>query len=414
MDPEKTKINPARESTIPALKHHKGRWVAAFVFPVISLIASVITVVSPLLSLDQTQSGNEPLFNLTFKISLVILLCIATWVAADFSVRLSEANRTVDEILASSEMRISSMEENRITNRQQVLKCFHKVIHEARNEWAKVLISAKIGQPVDPLIFTEEIAQGILDGTKNLLHAYFRTNGIELGSDLSGSIKLIVSGKELTRFMKSSDGSEFDISGAHVHGTRERIRQEREYLITFLRDSATRSQHKDREIRQRIYSLTANTAFKNVLGGERPWWACDDIERFKKERPHGEVYENQNEQQSSHYNSARAAAIRFYDSQNHEVFKFGVLCFDSINPGKIELFETHEVREICAFAADLLALILFSVRLYKNAPTQTVRSPGSAERSDEHSSKLTNPVQLGEKIRNPMDDNEHSGTGHAL
>lgn len=179
-------------------------------------------------------------------------------------------------------------------------------------------------------------------GVRESFLQYERARGIEIGDDISVSVKLILKTDEL-----------LSIAGENSLGpdAKKRIEgsQATEWVTTVYRDPYTHRHHWEREKAQRVYDITRNTAFLNIVQHGQPEFVSNDLQAL------GQAYMNENSNWQQQYNATIVVPIGYSGDQEGQSQCWGLLAVDSVNNTKANLFDTDESRYIASHAADLLS-----------------------------------------------------------
>lgn len=192
----------------------------------------------------------------------------------------------------------------------------------------------------------------ITDGVRASFSEYFKSRGINLGNDLSVSVKLIITREEvLDRFHLPQEEE-------------QKIRSQEQWIITVYRDHYTHYNVPSREKALKIYAIDDNTAFHNLVKFQDPVFLNNDLQSL------GTAYKNENVNWRKYYNAAIVVPIR-YRSVDQQYYRcYGALAVDSLNKEKIPDLYNHQNEYILAHAADLLATFFLLLELLEKKPTQ--------------------------------------------
>ncbi len=194
----------------------------------------------------------------------------------------------------------------------------------------------------------------ITENLKTSFSEYFKSRGIDIGNDLSVSVKLIITHKEvLDRFKLSQE-------------EQEKIRSKELWIITIYRDQYTHIHLPVREKGLKIYDIEKNTAFRRLVEDKMPAFCHNDLQSL------GNVYENENKDWRKYYNAALVVPIRYLSADRQRYRCYGALAVDSLNEKKINDLYNHQCEYILAHAADLLATFFLLLEFIEYIPTQVV------------------------------------------
>jgi hypothetical protein len=247
--------------------------------------------------------------------------------------------------LENSNIRLSKQFEN-----------FHGVVHKFRDS---IFIQHKSQIKEDVLVDPQsratfdKICHSVTLDIKEIYAEFLLSKDIDIGDDLSITIKLTVSPCELISIFEAKLGK-LDI------GTKKRIKNGKKWVYTAYRDPLTfeRSQNY-REVAAKHYSISGNTAFAHIYTDKQAVYACDDLKAL------GVSYKNENTDWNKFYNATLLAPIRFNDITSGKCYCFGFIAIDSNNKQKMKLFSYDESRYIIGHSADLLATFFLTLVLMK-------------------------------------------------
>jgi hypothetical protein len=247
--------------------------------------------------------------------------------------------------LESSNIRLSKQFEN-----------FHGVVHKFRDN---IFMRHKSQIKEDVLVDRErrvtfkKICHSITMDIKEIYVEFLLSKGIDIGDDLSVTIKLTVSQNELISILTPILGSKLDSN------LKKRIRKKDKWVYTAYRDPDTFEKPERREVTATCYSIDGNSAFAHIYNEKRAVYACDDLQAL------GVTYKNENPEWKKYYNATLIAPIRFNDNLLGKCYCFGFIAIDSNNKQKMKLFEYDESRYIIGHSADLLATFFLTLILMK-------------------------------------------------
>ena len=228
---------------------------------------------------------------------------------------------------------------------------FHILVHKFRSD----LFLLYLGYVTEDLLVDqktkntfEKICHSVTSDLRAIYKQFLLSKGIDIGDDISISIKLTVSPNIL-----------IDILGGKMDNIKKRnIKKKKRWVITAYRDPHTFEKLRGiREVTQSIYSIEGNTAFDLTYSHKMEIYACDDLVKL------GASYKNENKNWNKYYSSTLVAPIRFINTADERQFCFGFIAIDSINVNKSSLFEYSDARHIIGHAADLLATFFLTLAI---------------------------------------------------
>lgn len=232
------------------------------------------------------------------------------------------------------------------------LKYSHYIVHNYRDELFRHYyqhIKRKHRLTTEDLDVFRKVCSHITDGVRTSLLEYFHARNIaDMGDDVSVSVKLIVPADQVVDW--------FSLSQEEA----EKVKTKEDWIITASRDSYTLNQHPDRELGLSVYDIWENTAFRRVVkDGERCFFH-NELQSL------GTAYENQNRDWKKYYNAAIVVPIRYQRVDRKRYKCYGLLCADSVNDAKRNLYNDKECRHILSHAANLLATFFLNLELIEN------------------------------------------------
>jgi hypothetical protein len=194
----------------------------------------------------------------------------------------------------------------------------------------------------------QNISTFIIDGVRQSLKGYFKSQGMDLGEDIAVTVKLIVPSEELIRM------------GILNEDQKRNVKTQERWVITVFRDTYTyRNHRKERGLNgERIYSIPGNTAFHNIINNKRPYYLNNDLQRESGN------YINENPDWGKYYNSTLVVPISYENSQRNQYIYIGLLAVDSLNKKKYSLFNDKECKQALSHAADLLFIFFLILALF--------------------------------------------------
>ncbi|HLF25515.1 MAG TPA: hypothetical protein VJG32_04210 [Anaerolineae bacterium] len=199
-----------------------------------------------------------------------------------------------------------------------------------------------------------DVCHFVTTGLRSSFKQYFEFRGIEIGEDLSISVKLILPSNKVTELFN------FDAEQKRA------LQAEADSIITVFRDPYTFAHDSRREVGGKVgpmtlYTVKDNTAFQLIVeSGEEQF--------FSNDLKHLPYYRNQNPKWSEHYNATLVVPIEYRDSVTNRKMSFGFLAIDSVNANGLDLYNANECKHILSHAADLLATFFLSLALLKYQP----------------------------------------------
>jgi hypothetical protein len=207
------------------------------------------------------------------------------------------------------------------------------------------------------------ICSDLTQTLKMSLVGYFNSIGIDIGDDIHIAVKMLITPDEAIEMLQG----ETDPSP-------EKLRERNSWIITIYRDHDTYTNHKNREVSSKIYSVEGNTASNDIVNLQKDVFCCDDLHGM------GGGYNNESTDWHNQYNSTLVVPIRYKsEAPNRREHKcYGLLCVDSLNQQKRELYERRECFEIISHAADLLATFFLLVGVTDHQPSDGRSGSGIA------------------------------------
>jgi hypothetical protein len=238
----------------------------------------------------------------------------------------------------------------------------HNVVHNYRDELFKKYITSQLTSTLtsDEISLLRTVCSHITKGTKESLIEYFKSREIEIGNDISLSVKLLVKAQDLHGVLGRLTPYQQQLI-AHSGNT--------EWVITFFRDYETYTTHRsEREVTEWLYDIKSNTAFQHVIQNKEDHYLNNDLQN-------DEHYRNENRNWRNFYNSTLVVPIRYRNARDDHYVLYGLLTVDSLNPTKIpNLYNALECKYIMGHAADLLATFFLSLALSRHNSTQPTSS----------------------------------------
>jgi hypothetical protein len=236
----------------------------------------------------------------------------------------------------------------------------YHIVHEYRNTIFSYFIKKGIPQEFafDPtheeMKLFEKVCLYTTTMIRDTFKEYFKSRGIDIGEDISVSVKLAIPSTKVLEEFRSQD--------IESHKKEEILAQDR-WIVTVFRDPYTFVHHREeREVGGlSLYTVKGNTAFHQIAEGKRKYFFNNDLNGL------GDAYDNENQSWREHYNSTLVVPIRYLDnvSGQQQQWFFGFLAIDSKNPDKLKLYNKHETKFIMSHAADLLATFFLTLAVLK-------------------------------------------------
>ncbi len=161
---------------------------------------------------------------------------------------------------------------------------------------------------------------------------------------VSIAIKLRVNGSTAKKLVKSSNNAGFDDND--------------DCVITLARDSLTKNDHPDREIRKNIYGIGSNTAYISIAKSNSAYFISNDLASDPN-------YKNETQNWRDYYNATLVVPIWYTENRSSQREILGFLAVDSLNKsGNPNLFNLEETKKILDFGADLLSLLFLNLEVH--------------------------------------------------
>lgn len=261
-----------------------------------------------------------------------------------------------------------------IRNQIELLSNQYKLSHDLVHNYRTELFYRYFQPQIQRRRFTEKewrifrhLCSYITDGVKTSFNEYFRSKGIDVGTDLAVSVKLIITPDEVLEAL------------AQLHQLsqeqKQLIQAKDQWFITVFRDNYTHIHSPLREKSQTIYDIDKNTAFRNVVRSQADAYCCNDLQSL------GAAYENENINWRDYYNATLVVPIRYLSLDRSHYRCYGILAVDSMNKKKLEnLYNEVECKYILGHAADLLATFFLLLEVTNHSPNNgnLVENPASA------------------------------------
>ena len=172
------------------------------------------------------------------------------------------------EVLIHNQIDLLSSQKSLLSNQ---FKLSHDLVHDYRTE-----LFYRLFQPlVQRHRFTEKegrifrhLCGYITEDVKTSFYEYFRSREIDIGTDLTITVKLIITPEEVLEVL----GSELS------QQQQQQIQAKDQWFITVFRDNYTHIHSPLREKGQRIYDIDKNTAFRRLVRDQESGFCCNDLQ----------------------------------------------------------------------------------------------------------------------------------------
>lgn len=246
--------------------------------------------------------------------------------------------------------------------------CAHTIAHTFRDELFERYYKPHVERaPLrqSDIATLERLCNGITFHVRQSLLDYFASRGMEVGGDVSVTVKLVVTRDEVAKHAQNSEQRQKieDIG---------RTPNEPKFIITTYRDPVTYNAHSDREVGVTIFDIDKTTPYEMIVKDQLSCFVHDDLESM------GAAYKNENTQWRSQYNASLAVPICYRRPHKKEYRCYGLLAADSLNRKKYKpLFNTPECKSIMEHAADMLAVYFLTLEMVEEG-----RGPGPGPLQD--------------------------------
>lgn len=199
----------------------------------------------------------------------------------------------------------------------------------------------------------QDICRIIIDGVRESLKEYFKSQDTDVIEDIAITVKLIVLSEELIKMNILNEEQ------------KRKVQTQEQWVITVYRDSYTyRHYRKERGLNgERMYSISGNTAFQHIVTNKQPHYLNNDLQKDAH-------YLNENPKWKDHYNSTLVVPISYENDHLNQYINVGFVAVDSRNKTGVELYNDKECKEVLSQAADLLCIFFLMLALFKYKPTQ--------------------------------------------
>lgn len=274
--------------------------------------------------------------------SLVFVLGVYSWIS----------NR--DKITQREQ--IKQLKQKLKSNFQKTTEYMNSIVRESTNtKYGHLYLARQYENVIIPKLYItsddlkqfKKICFQATNKTKELMQIYFQTKHIDVGDDLTVTVKLIFPASHLLNFFGNVQDDEA-----------VQIRKNDRWVITVYRDSYTYGNRQDREVVTRkftLYSLTNNSAFNNITSNNDTYFCSNNLQLL------GETYINENKNWRKQYNAALVVPIRCANGKSR--MDFGFLAVDSLNSDMLDLFDPDKCLDILNHSASVLASFLLSIHL---------------------------------------------------
>lgn len=234
------------------------------------------------------------------------------------------------------------------------LKGAHELVSNYRDEvfahFAQAVtmnLAFEIGP--DEIKRLEGICLFTLSRVRRSFQQYFKSRDIDVGEDISLSVKLVIPTSKILEFFPRIREED-----------KEQIHRRDQWIVTILRDPYTIAEHSGREMRAALYDIGGNTAFHHIIENRQPFFLENNLTGM------GNNYINKNPNWEEQYNSTLVAPISYQDIASGQPVCFGLLAVDSLNKAKrSDLFNDQECLHILSHSADLLATFFLLLALLR-------------------------------------------------
>lgn len=248
---------------------------------------------------------------------------------------------------------VRALEKNQDSN--NLLYCqyqnFHDTNHKFRNElfchFNNSIPDTIMVTPAHKKLF-ESICHSTTTEVRNSFERFFKSKGYDLGEDISVSIKLTVTSKNL-----------IDLLGHRLNSNEKKsLKKKKMWVFTIFRDPKTYEANREkREVATSIYDIEKNSAFINIIKEKSCKFSSDNLAAL------GDAYLNENHKWKEQYNSTMVVPIRYFSEKDDHYKYFGLLAVDSKNIEGLNLYENNESKFLLGHAADLLANYFLCIAL---------------------------------------------------
>ena len=198
-----------------------------------------------------------------------------------------------------------------------------------------------------------DLCSYITDDVRTAFSQYFKSKGIDIGNDISVSVKLIIRPEEVSGLLYTKLNQE----------QQKEILLKDQWVITVYRDHYTHSHLKEREKGLRIYDVDKNTDVHLLVKSKQDVFFHNNLQSY-----YG--YENENLDWPRYYNSTLVVPIRYLSIDKQQYRCYGFLAIDSLNRKKQDLYNDNECKYILGHAADLLATFFLLFEFIEYIKTQ--------------------------------------------
>jgi hypothetical protein len=249
-------------------------------------------------------------------------------------------------------------------NMRQQIRASHDIVHKFRNhsfvELRNGLLDVGNGsRSIDDVCekYFKRVSHSVLTDVRSVFVQYFKSRGLDIMDDLSVTLKMIIRSEEAQAMLEQLHGEEAD-----------QLNKKKRFLITAFRDPVTWEKQPERkEVKKLIFSIDdGNTAFDHIINKTNDYYLSNDLSSEKG-------YRNQTRNWQDRYNSVLVAPIRCKQGNDKKsTTTYGLICVDSKNPEKHDLFDEEMALHMLAQAADCLALMFMNIEIVKKViPTET-------------------------------------------
>ena len=206
----------------------------------------------------------------------------------------------------------------------------------------------------------KNICSFVTDWVRDSTKDYLKSKNIDIGEDISVSVKLILTPKDILNLYPQHLARNRDVLQRE-----QNINAERLWVITAFRDPKTYrelTRTGGREVLGTLYSLEGNTAFQEIYNGQgrHDRFQCNDLMDLHSHNH----YDNENPGWQKDYNSTLVVPLVLEHSSRDKRRYLGFLAVDSKNPEHNQLYEREECYWILNHAAQVLSNYFLAQILY--------------------------------------------------
>ncbi len=198
-----------------------------------------------------------------------------------------------------------------------------------------------------------DLCSYITDDVRMAFSQYFKSSGIDIGNDISVSVKLIIRPEEVAGLLSTKLTQE----------QQKEILLKDQWVITVYRDHYTHHHYREREQGLRIYDVDKNTDVHLLVKSKQDVFFHNNLQSY-----YG--YENENQDWRKYYNATLVVPIRYLSIDKQQYRCYGFLAIDSLNRKNQNLYNGNECKYILGHAADLLATFFLLLEFIEYIKTQ--------------------------------------------